>query len=74
MAVVLIVVAVFTAGAAFILIAGLIRRLIRLNTSVTRLQRDLVPVLGEIQEQAMDAQRRAAVVQERAASLAPGEG
>jgi hypothetical protein len=74
MAVVLIVVGAFTAATAFILIAGFIRRLVRLDRSVTRLQRDLLPVLEEIQEHAGEAQRRAAVVQEHAAALTPGEG
>jgi hypothetical protein len=74
MAAVLIVVGAFTAITIVILVIGLGRRLASLDASVTKLQRELLPMLEELQERSLETQRRAAKVQERAAALSPSEG
>ena len=74
MAVLLIGVGAFTAITVILLVIGLGRRLSRLNTSMTRMQRELLPVLEDLQERSLEAQRRASAVQERAAALSPSEG
>ena len=74
MAVLLIVVGAFTAITVVVLVVGLGRRLASLSSSITRMQRELLPMLEELQERSLEAQRRAAEVQERAAALTPGEG
>ena len=74
MAVLLIGVGAFTAVTVILLVVGLGRRLSRLNDSMTRMQRELLPAIEDLQERSLEAQRRASQVQERAAALSPGDG